>query len=67
MAKVTVTYTVTYNLSNKSSTGREYQEWLDEDKDTKSTRKWFAIDRFIGHHNLELFDKKAKLTVSEEN
>lgn len=67
MSKVTVTYTVTYNLGNKSSTGHEYREWLDDDKDTKSNRKWFAIDRFIGHDNLALFDKKAKLTVTEDN
>lgn len=65
MSKVTITYTITYNLSNKSSTGREYQEWLDGDKDTKPSRKWFVIDRFVGHHNLPLFDKKAKLTVEE--
>ena len=66
MSKVTITYTITYNLSNKSSTGREYQEWLDDDKDTKSARKWFVIDRFVGHHNLSLFDKKAKLTLQED-
>ena len=67
MSKVTVTYTVTYNLSPKSSVGREYLEWLDDYRNTKASRKWFAIDRLIGHHNLELFDKKAKLTVTEEN
>jgi hypothetical protein len=67
MAKVSVTYTVTYNLSPKSSVGREYLEWLEDDKNTKSSRKWFVIDRLIGHHNLALFDSKAKLTVTEED
>lgn len=63
--KVTITYTITYNLSNKSASGREYQEWLDGDKDTKSARKWFVIDRFIGHDNLALFDKNATLKIEE--
>ena len=67
MPKVTVTYTVTYDLSNKTSAGKEYLDWLDDSRDSKANRKWFAIDRFIGHHNLELFDKKAKLSVKEEN
>ena len=65
MKKVKVTYTITYNLSNKSAKGREYREWLDDYKDTKSARKWFAIDRFIGHDNLRLFDRNATLKVEE--
>jgi len=65
--KVTITYRVTYNLDPKSSVGREYRQWLDDDRDTKASRKWFAIDRFIGHDNFKLFDKKAKLTIKEEN
>lgn len=65
MSKVTVTYTITYDLSPKSKAGREYLAWLDDYKDTKNNRKWFVIDRFIGHHNLGLFDKKAKLTIKE--
>jgi hypothetical protein len=64
--KVTVTYTITYNLSSKSQSGREYLEWLDGDKDAKNLRKWFVIDRFIGHDNLWRFDRNAKLTVTEE-
>lgn len=67
MSKITITYTVTYDLSSKSKVGKEYKEWLDDDRDNKANRKWFAIDRFIGHHNLGVFDKKAKLTVTEEN
>jgi hypothetical protein len=67
MSKVTVTYTVTYNLGDNTSVGKEYREWLDGDKNTKSARKWFAIDRFLGHHYLDLFDKKAKMTVTEVN
>ncbi|CAB4129711.1 hypothetical protein UFOVP115_95 [uncultured Caudovirales phage] len=64
MSKVTVTYTVTYDLKGKLR--EEYLDQLEGYKDSKARRKWFAIDRFIGHHNLELFDKKAKLTVTEE-
>lgn len=65
MSKITVTYTITYDLGPRSSTGREYLEWLDDSKNTKGSRKWFVIDRFIGHDNLPLFDKKAKLSVKE--
>lgn len=61
--KITVTYEVTYYLIGK--TKQEYLGWLDDHADTKSQRKWWAIDRFIGHHNLPLFDKKAKLKVKE--
>lgn len=61
--KVTVTFTVTYNFSGKLL--KEYLGWLDDYKDTKAQRKWFVIDRFVGHHNLPLFDKKAKMIVKE--
>ena len=67
MPKVTVTYTVTYNLSPKSSVGREYLEQLNDYKDSKAQRKWFAIDRFVGHEYMSLFDKRAKLTVTEHD
>ncbi len=63
--KVTITYSVTYDLG-KGSVAREYQEQLNDYPDSKSQRKWFVIDRFIGHDNLRLFDKKAKLKVTEE-
>lgn len=62
--KVTVTYSVTYDLS-KGEVAKEYLEQLNDYRDTKSQRKWFAIDRFIGHDNLRLFDRKAKLKVTE--
>lgn len=62
--KVTVTFQVTYDL-RFGKTRKEYLAWLDDYKDTKSQRKWFVIDRFVGHHNLPLFDKKAKMTVKE--
>jgi hypothetical protein len=62
--KVTVTYTVTYDLRS-GKIAKEYQEYLDDYKDTKGNRVWFVIDRFIGHHNLWLFDKKAKLKIQE--
>jgi hypothetical protein len=63
--KVTVTYTVTYDLS-KGEMANEYLEYIDDYRDNKANRTWFAIDRFIGHHNLNLFDSKAKLKITEE-
>jgi hypothetical protein len=63
--KVTITYSVTYDL-RKGATAKEYLEQLDDYRDSKSQREWFVIDRFIGHHNLWLFDKKAKLKITEE-
>ena len=62
--QVTVTYSVTYDLS-KGEIADEYREQLHDHRDTKGQRKWFAIDRFIGHDNLKLFDRKAKLQVAE--
>lgn len=64
--KVTVTYQVTYDLS-QGKVADEYHEWLDDYRDSKDRRKWFVIDRFVGHHNLALFDRKAKLTVKEND
>jgi len=62
--KVTLTYTVTYDLT-KGEIAQEYREYIDDYRDNKANRKWFAIDRFVGHHNLQLFDRKAKLTIKE--
>ena len=62
--KVTVTYTVTYDL-RKGDLRKEYLEQVDTYRDSKEHRKWFAIDRFIGHHNIPLFDPKAKLRITE--
>lgn len=63
--KVTITYTVTYDLS-KGDLANEYREYVDDYRDNKANRKWFAIDRFIGHHNMCLFDRKAKMKILEE-
>ena len=60
---IDVTYSVSYKLKGKLL--EEYLEWLDDDRDNKKNREWFVIDRFIGHHNLALFDPKAKLKVAE--
>ena len=62
--QITLTYSVTYDLS-KGEVAEEYREQLNDYKDTKGQRKWFAIDRFIGHDNLKLFDRKAKLQIIE--
>lgn len=63
--KVTVTYTVTYDL-RQGEVADEYRESLDSYRDNKEQRKWFVIDRFVGHDNLALFDKQAKLKITEE-
>lgn len=63
--KITVSFTVNYKF--KGDLLEEYLDQLQGNKDTKSQRKEFAIDRFIGFHNLPLFDRKAKLTVKESN
>jgi hypothetical protein len=63
--KVTVTYTVTYDL-RKGNLAEEYKESLEDYRDHKNQRKWFVIDRFVGHDNLKLFDPKAKLRITEE-
>ncbi len=62
---VTVTYSVTYDL-REGEVADEYREQLDSYRDNKGQRKWFVIDRFVGHDNLALFDKQGKLTITEE-
>ena len=61
---VTVSYSVTYDLS-VGDIAEEYLEQLGDHDDTASQRAWFAIDRFIGHDNLTLFDTEAQLTIEE--
>ena len=63
--RITLTYSVTYTF--KGDLLKEYEEQLHGHRDTKSQRKWFAIDRFIGHDNLRLFDRKGKLKIHEES
>lgn len=63
--KVTVTFSITYDF--KGQLLKDYLGWLDDYNDTKNQRKWFVIDRFVGHHNLRLFDQKAKMTVQEHD
>jgi hypothetical protein len=63
--QVTLTYSITYDL-REGEVADEYREQLNDYEDTASQRAWFAIDRFIGHDNLALFDKQATLIVTEE-
>lgn len=63
--KVTITYTATYDLS-KGEIADEYKQFLDSYRDSRSRREWFAVDRMIGHHNLDKFDPAAKITYKEE-
>lgn len=62
--KIEVTFQVVYDFSNREFL-KEYKGWLDDDVDSFENRQWFAIDRFVGHHNLPLFDDKAILKVEE--
>lgn len=63
--QVSVTFSVTYDFVDELL--EEYLEQLNDYSDTPSQREWFVIDRFVGHDNLRLFDKQAKLAVKEEN
>ena len=62
--QVTLTYSITYDLS-KGEVADEYFEQLNDHEDTAGQRRWFAVDRFIGHHNLALFDSQAYLHIEE--
>lgn len=64
MTKITVTLSITYDLSN-DELYQEYQEQLGDYSDTPGQREWFVIDQFIGHQNLVFLDKRAKLRVEE--
>ena len=70
MSKYTIALTVTYDFKGKLL--KEYLEFLDGYRDTKKMRKYFVIDRFIGHDNYayymesNIIDNKAKLIVKEE-
>ena len=61
--QISVTFTVTYDF--KDELLAEYLEQLNDYPDNFEHREWFAIDRFVGHHNLTLFDQEAKLTIQE--
>jgi hypothetical protein len=61
--QISVTFTVTYDF--KDELLEEYLEQLDDYPDNYAHREWFAIDRFVGHHNLVRFDPEAKLTIQE--
>ena len=63
--KLSINYSITYNF--KGQLLKDYLDWLDDYEDTKAARKWFAIDRFIGHDNLALFDSKGKLAIKESD
>lgn len=68
--KVTVSLEITYDF--KGQVLKDYLEWLDDYRDSKSMRKWFVIDRFIGHDNADtllrenIIDRNAKLIVKEK-
>jgi hypothetical protein len=68
--KVTVSLEVTYDF--KGELLEDYLEQLGDHRDTKSQRKWFAIDRFIGLSNLDtllsenIIDRNAKVKVLEK-
>lgn len=68
--KVTVSLSITYDF--RGEVLAEYEAWLDGERDTRLGRKWFVIDRFIGHDNLDtllgqnVIDRNAKIKVEEK-
>lgn len=64
MTKYVATISIEYEFEGDLL--EEYQESLDDYPDTVEQRKWFIIDRFVGHDNLQLFDQAAKLTIEEK-
>lgn len=63
--KVTVALTVSYVL--KGELLKEYEEWLDDHRDSARMRKWFAIDRAVGIEQWRdlAIDKRMKLVTEE--
>jgi hypothetical protein len=64
--KVTVSLEVSYVL--KGEILKEYEEWLDDHRDSVRMRKWFAIDRAVGVEQWRdlAIDKRMKLVTKEE-
>ena len=58
-----VTYEVEYDFSDPK-VWKEYIEWLDDYSDTQSERKWFAIDRAIGHEDATSVDPAGTVRVA---
>lgn len=69
--KVTVSLTVTYDFGNRKLR-EEFLDWVGDENDTRSMRRWFAIDRAFGHNNIEtmlaenIFDPKVRVKVEEK-
>ena len=67
--KVTVSLEVTYDFEGELLS--EYLEQLNDHRDTKTQRAWFAVDRMIGHDNFIEFriqgilDNKAIMKTKE--
>jgi len=62
--KMLINIGVKYDLS-KGDIAKEYREWLDDHRDSKSMRQYFVIDRLIGHNQLSKIDEKARVRVRE--
>jgi len=62
--KMLINIGVKYDLST-GELAKEYREWLDDYRDSKNMRKYFVIDRLIGHNQLSKVDKKARVRVTE--
>ena len=60
---IKVTYEVEYDFANPDIWS-EYSQWLDDDSDTRSARKWFAIDRAIGHEYQTTVDPQGTVKAS---
>jgi len=58
-----VIYEVEYDFANPD-VWSEYTEWLDDYPDTRSARKWFVIDRAIGHEDATSVDPAGTVRVA---
>ena len=65
--KIKVSLEVEYVF--KGQVLKEYEEWLDDHRDSKKMRAWFAIDRAVGVEQWRLLaiDKRMKLVTEETN
>jgi len=59
---IKVIYEVEYDFSNPDIWS-EYSQWLDDHADTMSTRKWFAIDRAVGHEENTTVDPQGIVRI----
>lgn len=57
-----VIYEVEYSFDNPEI-WQDYSEWLGDYPDTRASRKWFVIDRAIGH-DMQAVDPAGEVRVA---